>query len=788
MISSRGQAAIYFLENLCKFEGEPIKLYDYQKDFLLDESTYRIVNKARQLGFSWIIAAESVFEVLTIPNHTILIVSTGESSAKRVLAYCYKLFRGVKFTVQFDKETQEEIGLPNGSRIISLPNNPNCYSGDTEILTDTGWKRFDILQDDDIVAQVDKDSLELSYVKPDKVVRLPYKGDMYHLNNKPFDCMVTPNHRMLTCSFNKKSKSEHKKRIEHISELSNAENWMYKAVNYKGIEVEEFRVPHISNWSEEIILSGDDYCKFMGIWIAEGCVYNRKGVSYQVDIAQYPGHKKDQIREFLKQTGIKFSETKYKFIIWNKDLYSYLLQFGKCKTKFVPKSIKNARERQRRLFLDWYGLGDGNYRNGKWRFFTISKQLADDVQEILIKCGSGVNVCKRLYGLGRTGFEINEKRDKYSNPRKLGWFHRAKHIKRVNFAGQVYCVSVPTGLVLVRRNGKAIVCGNTVRGFNAGRVYIDESAHFLKDRDIFQAIQPSISRGGKMTLSSTPKGRANIFHEKWTDDDEYSHHEVPYTACPDARYQRQVKKMRKTMYEMDFKQEYCCKFMSDEMAMFPRAILVPCVDETLINAYTSESKNAFYMGIDFAKKVDSTVITILERLENKLMVVRHIKELTKMPYETETVQEPSQLNEITKLFRQFHIGRIKMDSTGVGVKLEEDLTRKFGSIVEGVRFGVIEKETLITNLRIAFEKKGLRIPDNESLISQLMSLEKHTTPSGLSRFKHVSGKHDDYVWSLALAVAAAELAAIDIACELVGEAEHVEINKVAFERPSIIAF
>jgi len=194
------------------------------------------------------------------------------------------------------------------------------------------------------------------------------------------------------------------------------------------------------------------------------------------------------------------------------------------------------------------------------------------------------------------------------------------------------------------------------------------------------------------------------------------------------------------------------------------------------------------MGIDFAKKVDSTVITILERLESKLMVVRHIKELTKMPYETETAQEPSQLNEITKLFRQFHIGRIKMDSTGVGVKLEEDLTRKFGSIVEGVRFGVVEKETLITNLRIAFEKKGLRIPDNESLISQLMSLEKHTTPSGLSRFKHVSGKHDDYVWSLALAVAAAELAAIDIACELVGEAEHVEINKVAFERPSIIAF
>jgi len=329
---------------------------------------------------------------------------------------------------------------------------------------------------------------------------------------------------------------------------------------------------------------------------------------------------------------------------------------------------------------------------------------------------------------------------------------------------------------------------NTIRGFRAHRIYIDEAAHFLKDRDMFRAIQPSISRGGSMTLISTPQGRANMFYEKWVDDDEYSKHRIPYTECPDTKYQRWVKKQRKTMYDLDFRQEYCCDFTADEMAMFPRSLVEPCVDQRLKNILYTESHNPFFMGIDFAKKVDSTVITLVETDKDKLIIARHVKELKNMPYETDNPMQPSQLLEITKLYKIFKPQRIKMDSTGVGIKLEEDLTRKFGSIVEGVRFGVIEKEGLITNLRIAFEKKGLRIPDNENLISELLSLEKHVTPGGLARYKHISGKHDDHVWSLALAVSAATLAAIDIDYNYVGESESYKVNEKVFEKPSIIAF
>jgi len=347
---------------------------------------------------------------------------------------------------------------------------------------------------------------------------------------------------------------------------------------------------------------------------------------------------------------------------------------------------------------------------------------------------------------------------------------------RIKFANESSILSLPNN-------------PNTVRGFRAHRVYIDESAHFLKDREMFRAIQPSISRGGSMTLISTPFGRANMFYEKWNDDDEYSKHRIPYTECPDVKYQRWVKKQRKTMYEMDFRQEFCCDFTSDEMAMFPRDLIEPCVDENLKNVFHSDSGNPFFMGIDFAKKVDFTVVTVVELDADKNIIIRNMKQMKNIPYETDSLEVPSQLVEISKIYKMFKPQKIKIDSTGVGVKLEEDLTRKFGSIVEGVRFGLIEKENLITNLRIAFERKGLRIPDDENLISQLMSLEKHVTPSGLPRYKHVSGKHDDYVWSLALAVSAATLASIDIDYTYIGQAESYVVNEKIFEeQPHIIAF
>jgi len=289
----------------------------------------------------------------------------------------------------------------------------------------------------------------------------------------------------------------------------------------------------------------------------------------------------------------------------------------------------------------------------------------------------------------------------------------------------------------------------TIRGFRANKVYVDEFASIMNDKEILAAIQPSISRGGEMTLLSTPRGRANQFWEVWEDNKEYSKHEIPWWKCPDKNYSRMIKKMSKSMLEMDFKQEYCCNPCSDDLAFFTRDLLDPVINPEAKYLTKLDSKNEVVMGIDFGKKVSSTAITIAERCGD-MVKIRLQDELKHMPYDF-NLPGMTQLKHIARLNADFNVTEIKIDATGVGVRIEEDMWRLFGAKVTPIIFTNKEKEILITNFKILCEKRGIELVDDPEFISQLLSLERDYTPSGMMRYKHVHGKRDDRVWSACLA-------------------------------------
>jgi len=280
----------------------------------------------------------------------------------------------------------------------------------------------------------------------------------------------------------------------------------------------------------------------------------------------------------------------------------------------------------------------------------------------------------------------------------------------------------------------------TCRGFNATRIYVDEAAHFKEEEKIFRAIQPSISRGGKMTVSSTPRGRGNVFYDIWANNKEYSKHLIPYTSCPDPMYIKRIEDMRATMDELSFAQEYQCQFREDAYAYFPEKILAPCVDDELGQYFTIKRQGAIHMGIDWAKKEDSTAVVVGEHIDNeKLFVVRRIEFYKRIPYE-------QQLSHIYEICRELEVEKIFCDQTGVGEKLYEDLVNNSGVHVEGINFTIATKELLITKLRQIFESEAIRIPRNKLLMTQLRSLERTYTEQGHVRFRHVSNEHDDAVW------------------------------------------
>ena len=287
----------------------------------------------------------------------------------------------------------------------------------------------------------------------------------------------------------------------------------------------------------------------------------------------------------------------------------------------------------------------------------------------------------------------------------------------------------------------------TIRGKAYTRLYLDELAHYQQDKEIMDAAMPAVSRGGLVSYISTPLGKQGEFHRIWdeTDNDTVSHHEIPYTECPDII--PRINLIKSTMDEERFKQEYTCMFLDETTSMFPYALLKSVWDEKLENKVPIGTKNPLYVGVDYGKKIDSTVTVAVED-EPNIMTLCYINEF----------KPPLKYTDVSKFLLRnspnWGTTKMNIDQTGVGERMIEDL-QDLGSVVQGENLSRPFKEKIIQNLKILMQDGKIRIPKNDTLINQLHALKKTITDSGVVSYKHpTSGKiqHDDYVWALALAV------------------------------------
>ena len=343
-----------------------------------------------------------------------------------------------------------------------------CFSDDTEVLSDNGWKLFDKLDSSDLVATVNDEGY-LEYHKPERYIKYHYKGKMFKSLNKKVDLLVTPNHDMY---------------IRTAGQIRRKDTLGFKKVNVSKLP-KIYQYKRDAKWvgidQQTININGltfptDVWLRFFGIWLAEGytskCYDNNR-----VGISQIQQDKLDIIEEWVKETGLEYGRYDNGIILRsrkdykpNNILHSYLKQFGKCNDKFIPKELKNLPPERLRVLLDAMILGDGWHRkqHSKYKLMgygTTSKRLAGDVQEIAIKAGYCCNIClqKRpiIKGLYKNDCyfiyitSFTKPTMPYDGKRSEpyhGW---------VDYDGFVYDVTVPNHTLLVRRNGKACWSGNS---------------------------------------------------------------------------------------------------------------------------------------------------------------------------------------------------------------------------------------------------------------------------------------------------------------------------------------
>jgi len=97
------------------------------------------------------------------------------------------------------------------------------------------------------------------------------------------------------------------------------------------------------------------------------------------------------------------------------------------------------------------------------QYVSKSHRMIDDIQELLLRT--------RRTGSVQTYSDharIETRLHKRESGRGYKWYGKLQpsHRTTVDFDDEVFCVSVPSGAVLVRRNGRPIVSGNcmTMRG------------------------------------------------------------------------------------------------------------------------------------------------------------------------------------------------------------------------------------------------------------------------------------------------------------------------------------
>jgi hypothetical protein len=214
----------------------------------------------------------------------------------------------------------------------------------------------------------------------------------------------------------------------------------------------------------ESVVCMDDWLRFLGIYIAEGSL-SRWGVC--ISQSKFCV----EMGKILEAIPFKFTKTRHGFQISDSQLRFHIesMGLGLCNQKFVPQFVKFLSPRQIRIFLEAYRLGDGSVE--RLRYFTTSERLANDVQELVLKCGSVASIkrrkCKgtKMEGLGK---EYIRKHDIFivseSSQQSRFWFETgcraSQYISKVPYSGFVYDVTVQNHILYVRRNGKPFWSGN----------------------------------------------------------------------------------------------------------------------------------------------------------------------------------------------------------------------------------------------------------------------------------------------------------------------------------------
>ena len=315
-----------------------------------------------------------------------------------------------------------------------------CYSEDTEILTEDGWKKYYELNKNDIVASfnINNNKIEFQpilHLNIQKVKNI----EMYHLKNQRTDQLLTWNHKVLfkqlTVSYRKQENNPHSWHVQFAKDIP-----LHHSLFPLSGEIEKRPDYFIS----------DEILKIHAWIITEG----HKNHNYY-----YISQSNKTNASYCKEIQIIFKKLKWNVskydrkgwrkgeFTWNlKWLYSTYIHL-EDNYKVIPLwMLQQLSLRQLNLLFETLMKGDGNKK--QWQYYAKDKLARDRFQYLC--CLIGRASLNRKKGLSGVVFCCSEK---YTT------INKGK--QKIKYTGTVWCPSVKNGFIVMRRKGGTFISGNS---------------------------------------------------------------------------------------------------------------------------------------------------------------------------------------------------------------------------------------------------------------------------------------------------------------------------------------
>lgn len=350
------------------------------------------------------------------------------------------------------------------SKVISLPQSEStitgwhpCFPPNTEVLTPSGWMSVKLIVEN-YYKDVSKNYELLAYSKETNSLQWEpiiacgnyfHKGNLIHFKNKhrKIDILVTPMHRMIW-----KHDSSRPWQVSIAEDFLKKKSLIIPASGNpvsNGIITDSFKLyDRIKKTTREYNI--ELFLKFLGYFISEGWLHNSQIQISQAEFSPYFENIKNTLNELWDET-IGYDLKRRTFSKGDVVLSEWLEENcgNTSYKKHIPKFIFKLNPALINIFLNAYFEGDSEKK--RIRATTKSKQLADDIQALMVLIGYNSSVYKN----NRNSWLV-------AKINGTGNIHILETPTLEPYNDMVYAIQVPSTFLLCRYNNKVFITGNSL--------------------------------------------------------------------------------------------------------------------------------------------------------------------------------------------------------------------------------------------------------------------------------------------------------------------------------------